>query len=132
MDEVKSKILVVEDDKINRTVISKIIEMTGYLVIAASDGYEAVEIYREHKDIDAVIMDIQLPGMDGIETKNWIRQIQSERGEYVPVIALTAYSGEENVKFFLECGFDACEVKPVDFELFRKNLAEQIKKEGRK
>lgn len=118
------KVLLVEDDRINRLVVKKMLEMKNIDVTSAADGYEAVEIYKKDNDFNIVIMDIQLPGMDGIETAKKIRENQEASGRNVPIIALTAYAGEENIKYFLSEGFDDCAQKPVDYGL----LLELIKK----
>lgn len=120
----KLKILLVEDDRINRIVVQKILQTRGMEVVCASDGFEALELYQKENGIDLVIMDIQLPGMDGMEAERKIRDIQHKTGRIVPVIALTAYAADENLRSFISAGFDDCAQKPVDYEF----LVEIIKK----
>jgi len=110
------KILLAEDDEINRIVVKKILENNGVEVICAADGYIAVETYDKHDDIDLILMDIQLPGMDGIETTRKIRDIQNIKNRNVPVVALTAYAMNGNREYFLSMGLDDYSTKPINIE----------------
>jgi CheY-like chemotaxis protein len=110
------KVLVVEDDRINQMVLCKILELRGITPVCVSDGFEALEYFSENDDLDLVLMDIQLPGMDGIETTAKIRKIDENRGKRTPVVALTAYFAAGNGGDLFSQDFDDYAVKPVDYE----------------
>lgn len=110
------KILIAEDDEINRIVVKKILENKGVDVICAPDGYIALKKYENNDDIDLVLMDIQLPGMDGIQTTAKIRDIQKGKNKVVPIIALTAYAMNGNKDYFLSMGLDDYSTKPINIE----------------
>ena len=105
------KILIVEDNKVNRFLVRKIVETTGAKIIEAGDGTEAVA-YFEENDVDAVLMDIQMPLMDGFTALEKIREMSS--GKRIPVIAITGYASKEDRERILEKGFDAYISKPFE------------------
>jgi len=115
-----TRILLVEDEVINRMMTTTLLRRMGYTVFLAENGVEALRALDQDK-VDAILMDIQMPLMDGIEATHHIR-----RGEVpgldksVPIIALTAYAREKDRKRFLELGMDDFVPKPlVAEELFR-------------
>ena len=110
------KILIAEDDEINRIVVKKILENKGVEVICACDGYVAIDAYESNDDIDLVLMDIQLPGMDGVQTTAKIREIQDKKKRKVPIIALTAYAMTGNKDYFISMGLDDYSTKPINIE----------------
>lgn len=120
------KILLAEDDEINRIVVSKILELRKVTVVCASDGFQAVRIFKENNDIDLILMDIQLPDKDGIQTTAEIKAIQQERGIKVPVIALTAYIAEGNREYFLSMGLDDYVTKPIDIPILISTIQKHI------
>ncbi|MCP4136608.1 MAG: response regulator [bacterium] len=111
------KILIVEDDYVNRIMLDITLTKTGYSVDCAANGIEAVCCFRDKK-YDAVLMDIQLPGMDGIETMQEIKKISRE----TPVIAVTGYAHKSARKNFLREGFDEYIAKPYKFSTLKKIL----------
>ena len=112
-------ILVVEDDKINQEVIARILKERDYEVKVAGNGQEALEILKE-KEFDIILMDIQMPKMDGIEAIRQIREKEVPTKKRIPVIALTAYALEGDREKFLSVGMDAYISKPIDIqELFQ-------------
>lgn len=121
------KILIAEDDEINRIVLKKILENKGVEVICASDGYIAVEEYGKNDDIDLVLMDIQLPGMDGIQTTEKIRKIQKEKRKTTPIIALTAYVMSGNRDYFISMGLDDYSTKPINIEHLVSIIVKHVK-----
>jgi len=109
-------ILVVEDDLINQKVIMKMLQANGHKVEVSADGIEALKIYKTGK-YDVVLMDIQLPEIDGIETAKRIRQIDGP-DNHTPIIALTAYALKGDRERFLAMGMDEYVPKPINmFEL---------------
>jgi CheY-like chemotaxis protein/anti-sigma regulatory factor (Ser/Thr protein kinase) len=105
------KVLVVEDNKVNRLFLSEMLEKNGMKVVNAEDGAEAVDaVKNEHFDL--VLMDIQMPRMDGVEAAQKIRRIKG--GNSLKIIALTAYAMQGDRDKFLESGMDEYVAKPVD------------------
>jgi hypothetical protein len=100
--------LVVDDSPANRTLMERILTAFGCTVLLAASGEEALVI-AEHASYDLVLMDIQLPGMNGIETMRRMR----ERGARGPFVALTAYAMKGDAERFLADGFDGFIAKPV-------------------
>ena len=121
------KILIAEDDEINRIVVKKILENKGVDVICASDGYIAIDAYRDNDDIDLVLMDIQLPGMDGIQTTAKIREIQNDKKKIVPIVALTAYAMNGNRDYFMSMGLDDYSTKPINIEHLVEIILKHVK-----
>jgi len=105
------RILIVEDNKVNRFLVRKIVETTGTEIIEAADGKEAVALF-EVNDVDAVLMDIQMPLMDGFTALEKIRGLS--KGKEIPVIAITGYASKEERETILEKGFDDYISKPFE------------------
>ncbi|UPT66830.1 MAG: response regulator [Sphingobacteriales bacterium JAD_PAG50586_3] len=113
--------LVVDDNDVNRLLTSRVIEKMGYSVDVAVNGEEAVERVNA-RIYDMVIMDIQMPQMDGIEATQLIREIDLERGLHTPIIAMTAHAMKGDRERYLEQGVDEYISKPFE----RKQLEEKI------
>jgi PAS domain S-box-containing protein len=105
-------ILVVEDDMNSYKFLSALLKKTNIEIIHAPDGIQAVEICRDTKTIDLVIMDILLPGMDGIETTGLIRDLRCD----LPVIAQTALAMAADKERIKLAGFDGYITKPVNIK----------------
>jgi len=112
------KILIVEDDLSSRLYLNKILEKTGAALLNAGDGMEAVQIAADNPDLVIILMDIQLPGMDGYASTKKIK----ESGHNCKIIAQTAYSFPEDMENIRAAGFDDFIVKPV----FSDQLIEKI------
>jgi CheY-like chemotaxis protein len=113
------KILLVEDNDMNRDMMSRLLKRWGYEVLVASDGGSAVDLaVSEHPDL--VLMDISLPGIDGFEATERIRS--TPEGKDLPVIALTAYMMEEDRIRALAVGCCGFETKPIDFQRLQETL----------
>ncbi len=107
------RILLAEDDRVNQLAMTRILEKAGGVVTVAHDGREALAALEEH-DFDVVLMDIQMPVMDGLEATRSIRE--SERlgpRRRTPIIALTAYAMAGDKDKFLRAGMDGYLAKPV-------------------
>ncbi len=116
-------LLLVEDDKVNQKVIRKMLAERGYSVQEANNGIEAIELFTKNT-YDAILMDIQMPKMNGIEAATKIRNLEQE-GKHTPIIALTAYSLPGDREKFIRLGMDEYVSKPIQMEeLF--NVLEQI------
>lgn len=108
------RILVVDDDAVNRKLIRRMLEKIGADVEVAESGAAAVEYFLS-VSFDLILMDVQMPGMDGLETTMKIREleVQAGTGQHIPISALTANAGEENRRECLASGMDDFLTKPV-------------------
>jgi signal transduction histidine kinase/CheY-like chemotaxis protein len=104
-------ILLAEDNKVNQLVAVKMLEKRGHAVAVANDGREAIELLARER-FDAVLMDVQMAGMDGLEATAEIRKIERAKGGHVPIIALTAFARREDQERCLHAGMDAYLSKP--------------------
>jgi len=105
------QILVVEDNERNMKLFCDILQASRFVTLEATTGERAVEVALEHGP-DLVLMDIQLPGIDGVEALGRLRA--DARFRSVPVLALTAQAMEGDRERFLSAGFDGYLSKPVD------------------
>ncbi|OGO77747.1 MAG: hypothetical protein A2Y23_03885, partial [Clostridiales bacterium GWB2_37_7] len=114
------KILLAEDDSINQRVLIKLLKERGYNVELATNGQEAVAMFITKK-YDVVLMDIQMPEMDGIEATKMIREIESHYNTHTPIIALTAFALDGDRERFIAIGMDDYLPKPIKMEeLYQK------------
>jgi two-component system, cell cycle response regulator DivK len=109
------QVLVVEDNERNMKLFCDVLQASGYRTLEATTGERAVELVSEHRP-DLVLMDIQLPGIDGVEALDQLRA--DDRFSSVPVLALTAQAMEGDRERFLAAGFDGYVSKPVDIANF--------------
>ena len=107
-----ARILLVEDNEMNREMLAERLELRGYQVLVAADGAQAVMMAHSEKP-DAILMDMSLPVMDGWEATRQIKAAPDTRA--LPIIALTAHVMTGDEDRCLEAGCDAYEEKPVDF-----------------
>ena len=106
-------VLLVEDDKVNKLVTTRILENRGYTVDTADNGLEVLEMFRKNS-YDIILMDIQMPVMDGIEATKRIRE--NEKNKHIPIIAITAYALKGDREKFLSQGLDDYVSKPIKIE----------------
>lgn len=112
------KVLLAEDTPVNRTLVLRLLERQGHEAVAVEDGRGAVEAVQR-QPFDVVLMDIQMPGMDGLAATAAIRSWEKERGIHVPIIALSAHAMAGDRERFLAAGMDDYVAKPVSqAELF--------------
>lgn len=107
-------ILLVEDDRINQKVITKMLLERGHTVKTADNGIEALECYAKDT-FDAILMDIQMPKMNGIDAAHKIKLLETE-DKHTPIIAMTAYALPGDRERFLNLGMDAYVAKPLQME----------------
>jgi CheY-like chemotaxis protein len=112
-ESIDSLVLVVDDSIDNLTAISLHLQQGGYRVVTATNGEEAVRVAALTKP-DIIVMDLAMPGVDGLESTRIIRQNENLRE--IPVIALTAFSTEGFRRAAHDTGFDGYLTKPVDFD----------------
>ncbi|MCM1194854.1 MAG: response regulator [Firmicutes bacterium] len=123
------RILVVEDNELNREIAQEILEETGFTVETAPDGTDAVEMVRASKEdyYDAVLMDVQMPIMDGYEATRTIRALPRKDVTKLPIIAMTANAFEEDKEAAIKNGMDAHIAKPIDVDLFLSVLKQCLR-----
>jgi len=119
------KVLVVEDNKNNMRLLLKLLGGNGYVVIKAETGEEGVRLATEEKP-DLILMDIKLPGINGVDATGRIRA--SEDGSKVTIIAITSYAMAGDRKRFLSHGFDGYIEKPIDPYTIIKEIEEYARK----
>lgn len=112
----KLRILVAEDNGVNQRLATRLLEREGHSVTIAASGDEALELFERNQaecPYDLIFMDVQMPGLDGLQTTARIRQMECTSGEHVPIIAMTAQAAESDRMRCLESGMDAYVTKPV-------------------
>jgi PAS domain S-box-containing protein len=114
--------LVVEDEQINQQILQAILTKLGHRSTIAGDGYLALELLKTQQ-FDIVLMDVQMPELDGIATTRIIRESENYRHvQNIPIIALTAYAMAGDKDKCLEAGMDSYLAKPVDIKALEKRL----------
>ena len=123
------KILFAEDEKINAMLTIRLLEKSEHEVVHVKDGSAALSTYQENTPFDLILMDVQMPGMDGLEAASAIRAFESSKGmTRTPIIAMTAFSDSGDEKRCREAGMDHYLVKPVNFEKLEEAM-QQLKAE---
>ncbi|MDE7132798.1 MAG: response regulator, partial [Lachnospiraceae bacterium] len=114
------RILLVEDIEMNREIAQMILEESGFLVDTAPDGTDAVAIMEKAEEnyYDAILMDVQMPIMDGYEATRTIRRLPRKDVQNLPIIAMTANALEEDKEAALMNGMNAHIAKPLDMDVF--------------
>jgi len=122
------RILVAEDMELNAEIMMNLLEMEGAEGTAAENGALALEKFEESPAgwFDAVLMDVRMPVMDGLEATRLIRSLDRPDAGTVPIIAMTANAFDEDVQRSLQAGMTAHLSKPVDPELLYKTLRRLI------
>jgi CheY-like chemotaxis protein len=123
---VKRTVLVVEDNDMNMQLVEYLLEEGGFEIVKASSGEEALTITRDGgKPPDLILMDIHLPGMDGLSV---VREMKSDsRTQRIPILALTAHAMRGDKDRFLEAGCDGYISKPIDVKTFISSIEQFIK-----
>lgn len=124
----KRRVLVVEDNRVNQLVTQKILEGAGYEVVTAEDGEAALSRWRE-EPFDLVLMDCQMPRVDGFEATRRIRT--EERNGYTPIVALTAHAMEEERHKCLTAGMDDFVTKPIERHQLLEVIARRLNRAPR-
>lgn len=119
------KILVVEDNLINQKIMKAYLRKIGHDFDIAENGKEAIRLYKEEY-YDCILMDIQMPEMDGIEATRLIRKYEKNTKTYTPIVAVTASSPYEDQREFIKVGMDEYVPKPVGMDILRHVLKNVI------
>ena len=122
------RILLAEDNEVNMEITTELLQMNGVAVTQAWNGAEAVERFREAEAFafDAILMDMQMPVMDGCEAARRIRALRRPDARKVPIVAVTANAFAEDIAATSAAGMDAHVSKPIDFAHLVKVLRECI------
>ncbi|MCA9402032.1 MAG: response regulator, partial [Candidatus Omnitrophica bacterium] len=115
------KILLAEDNVVNQKIAVKILEKQGFVVAAANNGLEVLDMMKKEK-YDVILMDAFMPELDGMETTKQIRSEEEGTGKHIPIIALTARAMQEDRQKCIDVGMDGYVSKPID----RKKLFQEI------
>jgi CheY-like chemotaxis protein len=120
------KILVVEDNDMNMQLVEFLLEEGGYEIMKATSGEEALSIMRASNDPppDLILMDIHLPGMDGLSVVRAMKEDGRTSG--VPILALTAHAMRGDRDRFLEAGCDGYISKPIDVKTFISSIEQYL------
>ncbi len=118
-------ILIVEDNDKNRKLVRDVLTFKGYEIIETETGEEGVELARERSP-RLVLMDIRLPGIDGVEALRRLRAEEATRG--IPVMAMTASVMSEDRQKIMAAGFDAYQSKPIAVQEFVAAVAEVLER----
>lgn len=120
------KILLAEDEYINTTLAVAVLEQVGFQVVAVTNGREAVEQWQDNV-FDCILMDIQMPEMDGLAAVRRIRKLEKGSGHHIPIIAMTAHAGSGDREVCLQAGMDDYIAKPVNAAQLFSILSKYIK-----
>jgi signal transduction histidine kinase/DNA-binding response OmpR family regulator/HPt (histidine-containing phosphotransfer) domain-containing protein len=115
-------ILVAEDNSVNQEVAQQMLQKRGYTVTIASNGREAVKLVAESREFDLILMDIQMPEMDGFQATAAIRELEKNGPRRIPVIAMTAHAMKGDRERCLESGMDGYVSKPVQSKLLYETI----------
>ena len=109
------RVLVAEDNPVNQTLVSRMLEKLGHNVRVANNGKEAIQCAQD-EDFDLILMDVQMPEMDGIEATTEIRAAEGSTGKHVPIVAVTAHVMKGDRERCLRAGMDGYLSKPIRVE----------------
>ncbi|REL24618.1 hybrid sensor histidine kinase/response regulator [Rhodohalobacter sp. SW132] len=126
-ETISRKILVAEDNPVNQVVTRRMLESEGYTVHLVENGDEVLDALKENQ-FDLILMDLQMPGMDGLEATKIIRKQESQTGKQIPIIALTASTLKEDKNKCLQVGMDDFLIKPIKKEKLKTILERWFKK----
>ena len=122
------KVLLAEDNEINMEIATELLEMRGASVTQAWNGWEALELFRESPEgtFQVILMDMQMPEMDGCQAARAIRNLDRADARTVPIIAVTANAFSEDIAHTREAGMDAHIAKPIDFQVLESTLRQLL------
>lgn len=126
-------ILIAEDQKINADILSKILQFEGMTSEWAENGKRAVEIFEksEKGHFDAILMDMRMPVMDGLEATREIRKTEHPDASSIPIIALTANAFEDDIKQCISSGMNAHHSKPVNMPALKETMIKLISEKNK-
>ena len=116
------RILLAEDNAVNQLLAVRRLSKDGHQVLVAADGEEALAIFQR-EPVDLILMDIQMPKMDGFQAAKAIRRLERSSGGQVPIIALTAHALEGFRQEALDAGMNEFVTKPIRFAELRRAMS---------
>ena len=117
------KVLVAEDSSVIQNLTKKILQFQNYEITSVRDGEEVLEVLAK-EDFDIILMDINMPKMDGMECTRTIRSMDDDLKAEIPIVAITGNANNYSREEFQEAGINDYLQKPIDFDL----LVETVKK----
>ncbi len=126
------RILLVEDNELNREIAASLLESEGAIITSAENGMEAVEIFSANPPgtFDIILMDVMMPVMDGLEAARRIRALEREDAAGIPILAMTANAFEEDIRKTRDAGMNAHIAKPIDMSVVLKTISTYVKNRG--
>lgn len=122
------KVMVVDDNQYNREIACELLRENGAHIIECASGSEAVDYIKYRNSIvDIILMDVCMPDMDGFEATRLIRQLEKDRWQDIPIVAMTANAFDEDRKKALEHGMNGHIAKPFDIDTFAETVLEYVK-----
>ena len=122
------KVMVVDDNQYNREIACELLRENGAHIIECASGSEAVDYIKYRNGIvDIILMDVCMPDMDGFEATRLIRQLEKDRWQDIPIVAMTANAFDEDKKKALEHGMNGHIAKPFDIDTFAETVLEYVK-----
>jgi len=123
-----ARILLAEDHPFNRKVALALLQRAGYDAEAVVDGPAALNAWQKN-DYDLILMDVQMPGMDGLDVTRSIREIESSEGGHIPIIGVTAHAMKEDRDKCIGAGMDDYVPKPIERELLFATIDRLLSKD---
>ena len=129
-EKCQKRVLVVEDNELNRKIAAQVIEDEGILTECASDGLEAVRKIKEAPEyyFDLILMDVQMPGLNGYQAAEQIRGLGRHDTDTVPILAMTAYTFPEDLMKAEQSGMSGYIAKPLDMDVLYEKLEQWLVK----
>lgn len=128
-DTKSATILVAEDQIINMKIVTQLLQRKGWKVINAENGRIAVDLYKKHnKEIDIILMDVQMPELDGFGATEKIREAEKQSGLHIPIVAMTAFAMKGDKEKCLAAGMDQYISKPIKPDELYKTIECHISK----
>jgi CheY-like chemotaxis protein len=124
MNETGARVLVVEDNDMNMQLVEYLLEEGGYQIVKAASGEDALSIARGGEPVDLILMDIHLPGIDGLSVVHEMKA--DDRTKSIPILALTAHAMRGDRDRFLEAGCDGYISKPIDVKTFLTSVRQYL------
>ena len=123
---INGTILVAEDEKVSRRLVKRMLDISGYEVLLAEDGQQAVDCFKSNDDVALILMDVQMPNLDGLDATRLIREFESSNPDRprTPIIALSAGAMKGDNERGLAVGMTAYMTNPVNFKLLQQTLKE--------
>jgi PAS domain S-box-containing protein len=122
-------VLVVEDNPVNRFVATRLLTKQNHTVATAGTGAEALEMLG-HETFDCILMDVQMPVLDGFETTAAIRRQENGSGRHLPIVAMTAHAMSGDLERCIEAGMDGYLAKPINADEFYKTIERVLERSG--